>query len=93
MFEDIGHSSEARTKMKEYLIGTLQVAHLNHAFSRSCCHIKKCCFSLQIDPNAPKNSKAKKVSAVADKKGGLNPIAVALLLIAIAVGVYFSQMK
>jgi cytochrome b involved in lipid metabolism len=28
MFEDIGHSSEARTKMKEYLIGTLQVAHL-----------------------------------------------------------------
>jgi hypothetical protein len=33
------------------------------------------------------------VSAVADKKGGLNPIAVALLLIAIAVGVYFSQMK
>jgi hypothetical protein len=54
---------------------------------------KKCCFSLQVDPNAPKNSKAKKVSAVADKKGGLNPIAVALLLIAIAVGVYFSQMK
>jgi cytochrome b involved in lipid metabolism len=36
MFEDIGHSSEARTKMKEYLIGTLQVAHLNHALSRSC---------------------------------------------------------
>jgi hypothetical protein len=25
MFEDIGHSSEARTKMKEYLIGTLKV--------------------------------------------------------------------
>jgi hypothetical protein len=36
MFEDIGHSSEARTKMKEYLIGTLQVAHLNHALSTSC---------------------------------------------------------
>lgn len=26
MFEDIGHSSEARSKMKEYLIGTLQVS-------------------------------------------------------------------
>jgi cytochrome b involved in lipid metabolism len=26
MFEDIGHSSEARTKMKEYLIGTLAVS-------------------------------------------------------------------
>mmetsp|Transcript_23365 Transcript_23365/g.33415 ORF Transcript_23365/g.33415 Transcript_23365/m.33415 type:complete len:85 (-) Transcript_23365:205-459(-) len=24
MFEDIGHSSEARTKMKEYLVGTLK---------------------------------------------------------------------
>jgi hypothetical protein len=33
MFEDIGHSSEARTKMKEYLIGTLKV--LNTA-SRCC---------------------------------------------------------
>jgi hypothetical protein len=48
----------------------------------------------QSDPNAPKSSKAKKVSAVDEKKkGGLNPMAVALLLIAIAVGVYFSQMK
>lgn len=28
MFEDIGHSSEARSKMKEYLIGTLKV-HIN----------------------------------------------------------------
>lgn len=70
MFEDIGHSSEARNKMKEYLIGTLKV-----------------------DPDAPKGNKPKKVSAVADKKGGLNPFAVALLLVAIAVGVYFSQMK
>ena len=26
MFEDIGHSSEARTKLKEYLIGTLKVS-------------------------------------------------------------------
>ena len=71
MFEDIGHSSEARTKLKEYLIGTLEV-----------------------DPNAPKSTSAKKtVSAVGEKKGGLNPMAVALLLIAIAIGVYFSQMK
>mmetsp|Transcript_22930 Transcript_22930/g.38240 ORF Transcript_22930/g.38240 Transcript_22930/m.38240 type:complete len:130 (-) Transcript_22930:344-733(-) len=69
MFEDIGHSSEARSKMKEYLIG-----------------------SLKEDPNAPKASK-KKVSATEGSKGGLNPIAVVLLLVAVAVGVYFSQMK
>lgn len=70
MFEDIGHSSEARTKMREYLIGTLQE-----------------------DPNAPK-AKGKKVAAVDEKKkGGLNPVAVVMLLLAIAVGVYFSQMK
>ena len=71
MFEDIGHSSEARAKMKEYLIGTLKV-----------------------DPNAEKKS-VKKVSAVSEtkSKGGLNPFAVILLLIAIAVGVYFSQKK
>lgn len=48
---------------------------------------------LQEDPNAPK-TKGKKVAAVDEKKkGGLNPFAVIMLLLAIAVGVYFSQMK
>ena len=27
MFEDIGHSSEARSKLKEYLIGSLKVLY------------------------------------------------------------------
>lgn len=69
MFEDIGHSSEARSKMKEFLIGTLKV-----------------------DPNAPKSTK-KKVAAAGDKKGGLNPFAIVLLLVAIALGVYFTQIQ
>lgn len=47
----------------------------------------------QEDPNAPKASKKKAVTAAGDGKGGLNPFAIILLLIAIAVGVYFTQMK
>ena len=70
MFEDIGHSNEARKTMEKYLIGTLKV-----------------------DPNAPK--KSRKVGNASDikSKGGLNPVALVILLIAIAAGVYFSQMK
>ena len=71
MFEDIGHSSEARKKMKEFLIGTLKV-----------------------NANSTKKSSASKVSAADVKSsGGLNPLAVVLLLIAIAIGVYFTQAK
>jgi len=71
MFEDIGHSSEARKKMKEFLIGTLKVA-----------------------PEKVKKVSASKASAADVKSsGGLNPLAVILLLIAIAIGVYFTQSK
>lgn len=71
MFEDIGHSSEARKKMKEFLIGTLKV-----------------------DPEKVKKVSASKASAADVKSsGGLNPLAVILLLIAIAIGVYFTQSK
>jgi cytochrome b involved in lipid metabolism len=70
MFEDIGHSSEARQKMKEFLIG-----------------------SLKADPNAAKKPAGKKVIAEHKSKGGLNPLAVVALLVAIAVGYYYSQIK
>jgi cytochrome b involved in lipid metabolism len=70
MFEDIGHSSEARNKMKDYLVGTLKV-----------------------DPNAPKKEVTKKAIAKHTSKGGLNPLAILALLVAIAIGYYYSQMS
>lgn len=72
MFEDIGHSTEARNTMKKFLIGTLKA-----------------------DPNAAKKKAAKSAAQVeaAASKGGLNPIVVIVLLIAILVGVYFTQIK
>lgn len=48
---------------------------------------------IQVDPNAPKRSSKKGNAADIKSKGGLNPIALVVLLIAIAAGVYFSQMK
>jgi len=71
MFEDIGHSSEARKKMKEFLVGIVKV-----------------------DPEKVKKISASKASAADVKSnGGLNPLAVILLLVAIAIGVYFTQSK
>ena len=65
MFETIGHSSEAKNKMKEYLVG-----------------------KLKFDPDR------KVVKKVATKSGGgLNPIALIFLLIAMVAGYYYSQMK
>lgn len=69
MFEDIGHSSEARNKMKEYLVGPLK------------------------QRDGPKKAVAKKAVAAHQSKGGLNPLAIVALLIAIAVGYYYSQIK
>mmetsp|Transcript_23433 Transcript_23433/g.25672 ORF Transcript_23433/g.25672 Transcript_23433/m.25672 type:complete len:134 (+) Transcript_23433:174-575(+) len=69
MFEDIGHSSGAREKLKSLLIG-----------------------SLKYDAAAAaKEKKAKKAEHSA--RSGLNPVAIILLLVAIAVGIYFSQKK
>ncbi len=68
MFEDIGHSSTARDKLKLYYIG-----------------------DLKADPNAKQTEKKKTAAAVVESRGGLNPYAVVLLLIAIAIGYYFSQ--
>ncbi len=47
--------------------------------------------TLKVDPNAPKKADAKK--AKIESKGGLNPLAVLLLIAAIALGYYFSQVK
>mmetsp|Transcript_16589 Transcript_16589/g.15934 ORF Transcript_16589/g.15934 Transcript_16589/m.15934 type:complete len:149 (+) Transcript_16589:135-581(+) len=70
MYEDIGHSNEARKTMKKYLIG-----------------------HLEVDPNKPKKVAGKKSGSDIKSGGGLNPIAIIILLIAIACGVYFSQMS
>lgn len=68
MFEDIGHSSEARTKMKEFLVGSLKPS------------------------DTAKASKKKAAVTPLKSKGGLNPLAIVALLVAIAVGYYYSQM-
>ena len=47
----------------------------------------------QVDPNAPKKASKRGNASDIKSKGGLNPIALVVLLIAIAAGVYFSQMK
>ena len=74
MFEDVGHSSEARSTMHEYRIG-----------------------SLKGDGSAKKQSAG---SATATKSkaqqqqsegGGLSPVAILCLLLAIVAGVYFTQ--
>lgn len=49
--------------------------------------------TLQEDPNAPKPAKGKKTASVSSSGGGLNPLALVLLLLAIAAGVYYSQLK
>lgn len=72
MFEDIGHSSEARNKMKEFLIGTL----------------------LETEESMKKKAKnVKKAVTPLKSKGGLNPLAILALMVAIALGYYYSQVK
>ena len=70
MFEDIGHSNEARKKMSEYLIG-----------------------SVKGGDKTSKSSNKKKQAIEVKSKGGLNPLAIFALIVAIAVGIYFSQIK
>jgi cytochrome b involved in lipid metabolism len=70
MFEDIGHSTGAREKLRTLVIG-----------------------KLKYDPAAAEKQKKEKKSNDAKARGGLNPVAIVLLLIAIAIGIYFSQRK
>ncbi len=69
MFEDIGHSTGARDKLKSLLIG-----------------------ELKYDPTKVK-AKAAKAEVELKSRSGLNPLAVIALLVAIAVGIYFTQQK
>eukprot|EP00602_Paraphysomonas_sp_CaronLab_P000670 CAMPEP_0185024158 /NCGR_PEP_ID=MMETSP1103-20130426/7127_1 /TAXON_ID=36769 /ORGANISM="Paraphysomonas bandaiensis, Strain Caron Lab Isolate" /LENGTH=138 /DNA_ID=CAMNT_0027557047 /DNA_START=59 /DNA_END=475 /DNA_ORIENTATION=- len=72
MFEDIGHSKEARTTMSQYFIGNL----------------KDDGKSSKTTPTA-----TKKVTEIKSKGGGLSPVAIIAVLIAIVLGVYFSQQQ
>lgn len=73
MFEDVGHSSEARSTMKDFCIGTLK-----------------------SDGSAKKQA-AGTATAVKSKDqtegGGLSPVAILFLLLAIACGVYFTWVE
>ena len=51
------------------------------------------CGILQVDPSKPKTVVGPKLGTDMKSSGGLNPIAIVVLLIAIACGVYFSQLK
>lgn len=71
MFEDIGHSNEARSKAKSLLVG-----------------------KLHVDAAKAAEKKAKKTAEeLSRSKGGLNPLALIVLLIAIVAGIYYSQLK
>lgn len=48
---------------------------------------------LQFDPSATKAAKVTASNASEGKRGGLNPFAILALLIAIAIGYYFSQLQ
>ena len=71
MFEDIGHSKDARKTMAEYFVGTLKDDGSRKAA-------------------APSSSDGKKEL---ESKGGLSPVAIIVFIIAILLGVYFSQQK
>lgn len=151
MYEDIGHSNEARKTMKKYLIGNLEVrmfychdqtvpiiwfwntqgklrmllmkdlytyfqlllwfrvySDYDTQYNVIIITVKPLVtiiivtiiiniwsFSiLKVDPLKPKKGGMKKVATGAlPSSGGLNPIAILVLLVAIACGVYFSQIK
>ncbi|CAN0102626.1 unnamed protein product, partial [Pylaiella littoralis] len=66
MFEDIGHSTDARTEMKKFEIGRLKLTDEEKA--------------------AIAEAAARKAEKAARQGGGLNPLAVLVLLLAISVG-------
>jgi hypothetical protein len=70
MFEDIGHSKEARNTMAKWVLGPLKGG------------VAK-----------PVNKAEKERIAEIKSKGGLNPFVILVVILAIAVGLYFSQQK
>jgi cytochrome b5 len=72
MFEDIGHSKEARNTMKTWMIGTLK--------------------SVPGSTSNPPQAKKQQVAEI-KSKGGLSPMVVLVVLIALALGIFFSQKK
>lgn len=90
MFEDIGHSKDARTKMAEFFIGNLKV------ILSSLIHIILTYITFQTDGSAKpaaKSAPASKGKQELESKGGLSPVAIIVFIIAILLGVYFSQQK
>lgn len=65
MFEDIGHSKDARQTLKSFYKGELRVSE------------------------EAKQARQQQQGEMKEKKGGLNPLAVVVLLVAIAVGLLF----
>lgn len=70
MFEDIGHSKEARNTMQKWVIGKLKGGV----------------------PKATTKPEKERIAEI-KSKGGLNPIVIFVLILAIVVGLYFSQQK
>jgi cytochrome b involved in lipid metabolism len=65
MFEDIGHSNEAKAVMKTYIIGDLVLSEGREAASSR--------------------------ATVSKSSGGMNPLVMIVLLIAVAAGYFFTQ--
>ena len=74
MFEDIGHSKDARTLMTKWIIGQLKGG-----------------VSTSSSSSSSSQTTTKEKPAEIKSSGGLNPLVVLVLLIAIALGLYFSQ--
>ena len=95
MFEDIGHSKDARTKMAEFFVGYLKVG--KHDDCYLLLSLAKLVLHVQDDGSKPKVSGSKSSAAGGkqelESKGGLSPIAIIVFVIAIMLGVYFSQQK
>eukprot|EP00640_Fibrocapsa_japonica_P007793 CAMPEP_0113936394 /NCGR_PEP_ID=MMETSP1339-20121228/3319_1 /TAXON_ID=94617 /ORGANISM="Fibrocapsa japonica" /LENGTH=143 /DNA_ID=CAMNT_0000938861 /DNA_START=130 /DNA_END=561 /DNA_ORIENTATION=- /assembly_acc=CAM_ASM_000762 len=73
MFEDVGHTNDARKTMEKFIIGVLKLT--------------------EEEKEALKNKASKQIPAGQSQGSGLNPMVLLVLLAAIALGYYFTQMK
>ncbi len=88
MFEDIGHSSEARNVMKKYFIGNLKV----WIEVKILLLFNLCISYLQAGAKAPGSvTKTKTKTESSQSSGGLNPIVLVVLIVAIIAGIFFTQ--